>query len=115
MGSRACAPLINMADSKETGGSSGQNGYKANGSHAKTHGTMTHSNGKKSEPAPLGESSKPKKTSKIGSLMALRKASKRPLPTQMGDGNYPKTTQRPGIGQDLSRIGLYELQTLKGI
>ncbi|KAG9251079.1 heme peroxidase [Emericellopsis atlantica] len=104
-----------MADSKETGSYSGQNGYKANGSHTKTNGAPAHSNGKKSEPAPLGEPSKPKKTSKLGSLMALRKASKRPLPTKMGDGNYPKTTQRPGIGQDLSRIGLYELQTLKGI
>jgi linoleate 10R-lipoxygenase len=96
-----------MADSKGSDSYASQNGHKANASHPKTNGKVGLSNGKQPGPAPLGKSSKPKKTSKLGSLMALRKASKRPLPTQMGDGNYSTTTPRPGLGQDLSRIGRY--------
>ena len=96
-----------MVDSKANGGSASRNGHGANPHHEKSNGATNMSATKKSTPAPLGKAAKPKKMSKLGSLMALRKASKRPLPTQMGDGSYQVITQRPGIRQDLGRIGLY--------
>src|SRR5688572_11299992 len=44
----------------------------------------------------------------FGNYVKLRKASRRPLPSDLGDGNYRQVTKRPGLGQDirsLSRAG----------
>lgn len=90
-----------MADTKETGyngqnGQNGQNGKSLNG----------HTNGA-SAPKPVASSSgsKQKKAGVVSSLMALRKASRRPLPTEMGDGSYRAVKQRPTLAQDLRSFG----------
>lgn len=45
------------------------------------------------------------KSSLIGTLMKLRRASKRPLPKETGDGSYRTIVNRPSIIQDLKTIG----------
>lgn len=44
------------------------------------------------------------KTVKYGGLMQLYRASRRPLPTEMGDGSYQVVRQRPSLMQDLRTI-----------
>lgn len=94
-----------MAEIKETNGHSainvqnGVNGHKAEKANNPV-------KGKNTSGGPLGKSSKPKKPSKIANLMALRKASKRPLPTEMGDGQYRAVNRRPTLRDDLSAIGM---------
>lgn len=94
-----------MADIKETNGQTATNGQKVNGYHA---GASKKTAGKQSisTHGPLGKSSKPKKKpGTVGSLLALRKASQRPLPTEMGDGSYRQVVKRPTLGQDLKTFG----------
>lgn len=92
-----------MADIKETNGHSattnGVNGYK-------TEKVANGVRGKNTSGGPLGASSKPKKASKIANFKALRKASKRPLPTEMGDGQYRAVVNRPTLRDDLGVIGM---------
>lgn len=49
---------------------------------------------------------KKKEPSFIASLLQLRTASKRPLPTERGDGTYRYILTRPGLVRDLRTIGL---------
>lgn len=95
-----------MADIKETNGHSastnGQNGVNGYKSEKISNGVR----GKNTSGGPLGESSKPKKASKIANFKALRKASKRPLPTEMGDGQYRVVPNRPTLRDDLGVIGM---------
>lgn len=65
------------------------------------------SNGGKEKPRAAGNAKKtqPKSGgSVLGSYMKLRKASRRPLPTDLGDGCYRQVANRPGIGQDLRSL-----------
>ena len=66
-----------------------------------------HINGNKHEP-PVTKASKPPaaKGSPIGAFLQLRKASRRPLPTEMGDGSYRAVIKRPSLIQDIRSIGL---------
>lgn len=66
-----------------------------------------HANGKKYEP-PVTKVSKPPaaKGSPVGAFLQLRKASRRPLPTEMGDGSYRAVVKRPSLIQDIRSIGL---------
>ncbi|KAG6011007.1 hypothetical protein E4U21_000038 [Claviceps maximensis] len=55
------------------------------------------------------------KPTSSGSLLQLRAASKRPLPTERGDGTYREILKRPSIIQDLKSFGVGDLKTLKDI
>lgn len=94
-----------MAEIKETNGHSTANGQNGVNGY-KSEKTIDGVRGKNTSGGPVGASSKPKKTSKIGNFMALRKASKRPLPTEMGDGQYRAIANRPTLKDDLGVIGL---------
>jgi linoleate 10R-lipoxygenase len=59
--------------------------------------------------APKPQRTKPKQQKKSGgsvvsNYMKLRTASRRPLPTDLGNGHYRQLTKRPGIGQDLRSL-----------
>ncbi|KAH8127213.1 heme peroxidase [Trichoderma asperelloides] len=80
------------------------NGAAANGNHAIID-------------YPSGPVAKAKKTKPVknGGLMQLYRASRRPLPSEMGDGTYKKVVNRPTLMQDLSTITFSDLKTLKAI
>lgn len=42
--------------------------------------------------------------STLGNIMTIRKASKRPLPTDRRDGTYPVVVKHPTLGQDLKSL-----------
>ncbi|KAK9441774.1 heme peroxidase [Metarhizium brunneum] len=102
-----------------------QNGAHTNGAH--TNGTQTngtHTNGHDAREKGVSEKvvqptetqkSGSKKTSSTGALMQLRRASRRPLPTEMGDGTYRNILRRPTLMQDLKSFGLGDLKTLRDI
>ncbi|KAG5978462.1 hypothetical protein E4U55_006209 [Claviceps digitariae] len=104
-----------------------QNGAHVNGANGAngTNGTSqtsngNHNNGKDalnqvSRPRRGQTSEKNKKPTSSGSLLQLRTASKRPLPTERGDGTYRDILRRPSIIQDLKSFGLADLKTLKDI
>ncbi|KAH6966960.1 heme peroxidase [Fusarium venenatum] len=48
----------------------------------------------------------------VKSIKKLRLASKRPLPTEMGDGSYRQVATRPGLKQDVRRLRGKDLKTL---
>ncbi|KAG6027330.1 hypothetical protein E4U41_000966 [Claviceps citrina] len=60
-------------------------------------------------------SKKEKNPSALAHLLQLRTASRRPLPTERGDGTYRTALKRPGLVQDLRSFGLRDLKTLKDI
>lgn len=95
-----------MADIKETGGQPVKNGQHSN--VKLSNGEHINGNAKDAkkvkQSAPGGES-KGKRNSVISSLMQLRQASKRPLPTEMGDGSYRVVPNRPTLMQDLKSFG----------
>jgi hypothetical protein len=86
--------------------------YDQNGESA-TNGTNGHGKQELSATSPK-ESSKrsqaavPKGSggSLLSNIMSLRKASKRPLPTDRGDGTYREIVRRPGISQDLRSLSM---------
>lgn len=80
----------------------GQNG-QSNGKSANGH----QQNGASAHPkaAVASSGSKQKKPGVVGSLLSLRKASRRPLPTEMGDGSYRVVPHRPTLAQDLRSFG----------
>lgn len=47
---------------------------------------------------------KPKNDSALANFKKLRLASKRPLPTQSGDGTYLTPVKRPGLKEDIRRL-----------
>lgn len=83
------------------------NGHSNGHSNGKSNG---YTNGKartqKPEPKPeyAGGPQKVKKEGVIGGFKKLRQASKRPLPTEMGDGSYRQVVSRPTLSQDLRRL-----------
>lgn len=90
-----------MAQTKETGDYGVQNGSKVNG----------HQNGVPATSKNAGKStstgkSKGSQGGIVSTLLKYRGASRRPLPTDMGDGSYRKVDKRPGLRQDLGTIGL---------
>lgn len=46
----------------------------------------------------------PKKTGTVSNYLAMRKASARPLPNQLGDGSYRVVRQRPTLFQDVKSL-----------
>ncbi|KAF4126244.1 linoleate 10R-lipoxygenase [Geosmithia morbida] len=58
---------------------------------------------------------KQKPSSALQKFKALRTASKRPLPTEMGDGRYAVVANRPGLRDDLGRITMDDIRTLVDI
>lgn len=90
-----------------------QNGIHTNGTHANGNGTQANGHHKQEQDASKkliqptqAKSSEKKKASSIGALMQLRKASKRPLPTERRDGTYLTILKRPTLMQDLKSFGI---------
>ncbi|PNY27468.1 Linoleate 10R-lipoxygenase [Tolypocladium capitatum] len=92
----------------------GQNGTHANGT--RQNGVHGRSSDARTNVSQIMSSSQPKK-SESWSLSQFRQASRRPLPTEMGDGSYRAVVKRPGLMQDLRSIGWggKYLKTLKEI
>ncbi|KAH8683552.1 heme peroxidase [Ilyonectria robusta] len=61
----------------------------------------------KAKPVP-----KAKKDGALASFKKLRLASKRPLPTQSGDGTYLTVVKRPGLKEDIRRLSMKDFKTL---
>lgn len=97
-----CLSSINMADTKETNGHSATNGQNSSGHGSAGASKRTTAKQPVLNHGPLGKPSKPnKKPGTIGNLRVLRKASQRPLPTEIGDGSYHQIVKRPTLRQDL--------------
>ncbi|KAM3478595.1 hypothetical protein MY5147_002107 [Beauveria neobassiana] len=96
-------------------GHSGQNGQNG---HA-TNGHTIGSNAQKRQPLP--KYPKPSKTNSQGSpshlsgILQLRAASRRPLPTEMGDGTYRFIKSRPSLLRDLRSMTWSDFKTIKAI
>lgn len=89
----------------------GRNGHSNGHSNGYSNGEKNgYTNGKvkSSRPVPKPEyAGGPQKKPKEGALAnfkKLRQASKRPLPTEMGDGSYRPVVARPTLKQDLRRL-----------
>lgn len=71
------------------------------------HATNGHSQEKapapKPQPKAAGQSNQ-KKEGALKSFKKLRVLSKRPLPTEMGDGSYRTVVNRPRLKEDLRRL-----------
>lgn len=85
------------------------NGAQHNAIENGTNGAQV--NGHQRHSASAGRDDKPSKASRktpkgeTWSLSHYRQASRRPLPTETGDGSYRVLLKRPGLVQDLRSIG----------
>lgn len=97
-----------MAQTKETADlpvQNGQNGSKVNGYQ---NGTV------KSDSRPKAAGKSNGNSGGIYSTMKkFKPASKRPLPTQTGDGTYLQVDKRPGLRQDLRSLSMAGKQSLE--
>jgi hypothetical protein len=84
-----------MASNQEKNGAVATNGYGNEKSSS-----SASSNQKNEVPAPPHNKSE----GLVKSIKKLRLASKRPLPTEMGDGSYRQVATRPGLKQDIRRL-----------
>lgn len=85
-----------------------------NGSEAKNGGTLGgyhNGNGTKSSGQPINYPNgpmptkvKPKKEGFMVTYKKLKEASKRPLPSKSGDGQYLTVSKRPGLKDDIKRL-----------
>lgn len=82
------------------------NGTQTNGTHTNGHDAREKGVSEKVVQPTETQKSGNKKTSSTGALMQLRRASRRPLPTEMGDGTYRNILRRPTLMQDLKSFGL---------
>ncbi|KAG5949373.1 hypothetical protein E4U53_005905 [Claviceps sorghi] len=103
----------NGSHASGTNGTNGTNvkGQTSNGNHHQDKDALNQVTRPKRGP----RSVKNKKPSSSGSLLQLRTESRRPLPTERGDGRYRDILKRPGLIQDLKSFGLGDLKTLKDI
>ncbi|KAG6012087.1 hypothetical protein E4U43_007946 [Claviceps pusilla] len=93
-------------------GTNGTNGTRATGQTS--NGNRLHGKDALNQVS-RSESEKNKKPTSSGSIMQLRAASKRPLPTERGDGTYRDILKRPGIIQDVRSFSRGDFKTLKDI
>jgi linoleate 10R-lipoxygenase len=78
-----------------------KNGAVATNGYSKEKSSSSASSSQKNEtPAPPHNKSE----GLVKSIKKLRVASKRPLPTEMGDGSYRQVVNRPGLKQDVRRL-----------
>ncbi|KAI9147556.1 Linoleate 10R-lipoxygenase [Paramyrothecium foliicola] len=126
---------VTMSNGKEFNGDTAYNGFHQNGDHQngeeKNGYRNGHQNGQQDRNGhdskqqnvnvkSVGSSHKIGSTagsssgsgSLISNLRQLRTLSKRPLPTEMGDGTYRKVDKRPGILADLRSVSLADLKTV---
>ncbi|PHH87662.1 hypothetical protein CDD83_8572 [Cordyceps sp. RAO-2017] len=89
----------------------GENGAQA-GAH--TNGSQVNGAGSAKRGKQQKSSAKPPKA-QTWSLSHYRQASRRPLPTEMGDGSYRTVTKRPSLLQDARTIGWADVKTVKEI
>jgi linoleate 10R-lipoxygenase len=98
-------------------------GVELNGESAITNGTQTngHDSQEKSASQKVTyteqtQKAGKQKTSSLGTLMQLRKASQRPLPKETRDGTYRNSLKRPSLMQDLKSFGVggESIQLLNG-
>jgi cytochrome P450 len=92
-----------MASNQEKNGAVATNGYDKEKSPSSASSSQ-----KNETPAPPHNKSE----GLIKSIKKLRLASKRPLPTEMGDGSYRQVATRPGLKQDIRRLRGKDLKTL---
>ncbi|CZS85543.1 unnamed protein product [Fusarium graminearum] len=86
-----------------------KNGAVASNGYGKEKSPSSASSSQKNEvPAPPHNKSE----GLVKSIKKLRLASKRPLPTEMGDGSYRQVATRPGLKQDVRRLRGKDLKTL---
>lgn len=85
-----------MASNQAKNGAVATNGY----SNEKSSSSASSSQKKNDSPAPPHDKSE----GLVKSIKKLRLASKRPLPTEMGDGSYRNVQKRPGLKQDVRRL-----------
>lgn len=82
-----------------------QNGHQyakaQNGKHQTVHVNSVGSTQSRSAAGPSRN-----RGSILGNFLKLRSLSKRPLPTEMGDGTYRQVVQRPGLRADLATVSL---------
>jgi hypothetical protein len=104
-------------DRKDTVASEGSGTATASGSGSPPPAGVCpygHGASKEDRPWPLVTKDKPKKpkTGVMTTLGKLRAQSKRPLPTQFGNGTYPAQTTRPGRGAELSALSWQDIKAL---
>ncbi|KPM41065.1 Linoleate 10R-lipoxygenase [Neonectria ditissima] len=89
------------------------NGSQAKNGNANGHGSSPKPT-KKQQQTSSKASLKPKakNDSALASFKKLRLASKRPLPTQSGDGTYLTPVKRPGLREDIRRLRMQDVRTL---
>ncbi|KAK5995433.1 Linoleate 10R-lipoxygenase [Cladobotryum mycophilum] len=84
----------------------------SNGSQARSAANGTEA--KEYPHGPVAKAVKKKQVKPVG-LRDMYKASRRPLPTELGDGRYRNIPNRPSLTEDLKSIKLADLKTLKDI
>ncbi|CAM1508862.1 Fc.00g026010.m01.CDS01 [Cosmosporella sp. VM-42] len=97
-------------------GANGSNGYQYNGKES----NGEQSNGKvapaRKQPQPSAPGKpKNKPQGALAGFKKLRQASARPLPTEMGDGQYRAVVKRPGLREDIRRLTMKDVKTLLDI
>lgn len=104
----------NYSNGHGNGHSNGNSNGQNNGNNGYTNGKEKYANGYQNgkvapqkEIKPLyAKQTKPKKEGALAGFKKLRQASKRPLPTERGDGSYRVVQQRPKLSDDLKRLSL---------
>lgn len=88
-----------MSSSKEIQGQMAQNGQNGqNGKQVNSRPVDGIEDKKRNAPK--------KRPGAVGEIMKMYRASRRPLPTEMGNGTYRVIRQRPTLVQDLRSFGL---------
>lgn len=95
-----------MGKGAESNGHGARNGLKngVQGNGASNGAGRTNGASPQKLPVVLKAAGQPKGGQKW-TLSSFRQASRRPLPTELGDGSYRVVAKRPGLMQDLRSIG----------
>lgn len=83
-----------------------QNPYTQDSKRANGHQNGSASAGQKYQQEISKTDLRGKKKSLISNVMHLRRQSRRPLPTEMGDGSYRSILKRPSILADLRSVNM---------
>lgn len=100
--------MENTKTTDVTYGTNGSNGYRSDSHSTTTTGKQTLSSSPpaiKDKPAPLPEPTEQGVSTAFSQFGQLIQASRRPLPTQHGDGTYGTRTKKGSIKKDLKYIG----------
>ncbi|KAI1254505.1 hypothetical protein MGN70_003909 [Eutypa lata] len=107
--------MENTKSADITYGTNGSNGYRSDSHSTTTTGKQTLSSSPpaiKDKPAPLPEPTEQGVSTAFSQFGQLIQASRRPLPTQHGDGTYGTRTKKGSIKKDLKYIGWKDVKTI---